>query len=90
MGRKKNISKYQQQQKLEQLKAEKKARTVKIVAIIAAIVVAVALIGVLIWAFSGSSSDGKVDTSDAVKVALEVKDYGTITLELYPNEATTV
>ena len=87
MGRKKNISKYQQQQKLEQLKAEKKARTIKIVAIIAAIVVAVALIGVLIWAFSGSSSDGKVDTSDAVKVALEVKDYGTITLELYPNEA---
>lgn len=87
MGRKKNISKYQQQQKIEQQKAEKKARTIKIVAILAAIVVAVALIGVLIWAFSGGSSDGKVDTSDAVKVALEVKDYGTITLELYPNEA---
>ena len=31
--------------------------------------------------------DGKVDTSEAVKVALEIKDYGTITLELYPNEA---
>lgn len=81
MSRKKNIGKYQQQQKLEQIKAEKKKRTLKIVGVLAAILVVAALVGVLIWC------DGKVDTSDAVKVALDVKDYGTITLELYPNEA---
>ena len=30
---------------------------------------------------------GSVDTSDAIKVTMEIKDYGKITLELYPNEA---
>ena len=88
MGRKKNIGKYQQQQKLEQLKAEKKKRNRMVIGILAAVLVLAVLVGVLIWALSGSNDDGDtVDTSDAIKVALEIKDYGKITLELYPNEA---
>ena len=58
MSRKKNIGKYQQQQKLEQIKAEKKKRTLKIVGVLAAILVVAVLVGVLIWC------DGKVDTKD--------------------------
>lgn len=81
MGRKKNIGKYQQQQKLEQQKVQKKKRNRMILGIVAAAVLVAILVGVLIWAFSG------VDTSDAIKVAIEIKDYGKITLELYPNEA---
>jgi len=87
MGRKKNIGKYQQQQKLEQLKAEKKKRNRMILGIVAAAVLVAVLVGVLIWVLSGDDGDGKVDTSDAIKVAMEIKDYGKITLELYPNEA---
>lgn len=88
MGRKKNIGKFQQQQKLEQLKAEKKKRNRMVIGILAAVLVLAVLVGVLIWALSGSNDDGDtVDTSDAIKVALEIKDYGKITLELYPNEA---
>ncbi len=85
MSRKKNISKYQQQQKLEQQKAEKKKRNLMILGIVAAVLLVAVLVGVLIWAFTGD--DDNVDTTDAVKVAMEIKDYGKITLELYPNEA---
>ena len=87
MSRKKNISKYQQQLKLEQLKAEKRKRNLKIVGILAAVLLVAVLVGVLIWSFSGDDGDGTVDTSDAIKVAMEVKNYGKIVLELYPNEA---
>lgn len=87
MSRKKNISKYQQQQKLEQQKAEKKKRNLMILGIVAVALLVAVLVGVLIWAFSGDDGDSSVDTSDAVKVAMEIKDYGKITLELYPNEA---
>jgi len=85
MSRKKNIGKYQQQQKLEQQKAQKKKRKLKIVGITAAVLIVAVLVGVLIWAFTRDDDD--VDTSDAIKVAMEIKDYGKVTLELYPNEA---
>ena len=85
MGRKKNIGKYYQQQKLEQRKAEKKKRNRLILTILAVTVLVAVLVGVLIWAFT--SDDDEVDTSDAIKVAMEIKDYGKVTLELYPNEA---
>ncbi len=87
MGRKKNIGKYQKQQKLEQLKAEKKKRNRMIFGVVAVVIVVAVLVGVLIWALSGDDGDDNVDTSDAIKVAMEIKDYGKITLELYPNEA---
>ena len=85
MSRRKNIGKYQQQQKLEQQKAQKKKRNCMILGIVAAVILVAVLVGVLIWAFSGDGDN--VDTSEAVKVAMEIKDYGKITLELYPNEA---
>ena len=97
MSRKKNISKFQKQQKLQQQKNQKKKRNRIILYAVATVLVLATLIGVLVGVLSGDDEnkapvptvygDGKVDTSDAVKVALEVKDYGKITLELYPNEA---
>ena len=95
MGRNKNISKYYQQQKLEQKKAEKKKRNRLILTILAVTVLVAGLIGVLVWSLSDEDGDvqekvygdGKIDTSEAIKVAMDVKDYGKITLELYPNEA---
>ena len=85
MGRSKNINKYYQQQKIEQQKAQKKKRNRLILTILAVTVLVAVLVGVLIWAFT--SDDDEVDTSDAIKVAMEIKDYGKVTLELYPNEA---
>lgn len=97
MSRKKNISKFQKQQKLQQQKNQKKKRNRIILYAVATVLVLATLISVLVGVLSGDDEnkapaptvygDGKVDTSDAVKVALEVKDYGKITLELYPNEA---
>ena len=95
MGRSKNISKYYQQQKLEQKKTAKKQRNRLILTILAVTVLVAGLIGILIWSLSDGDEDvqekvygdGKIDTTESVKVAMEVKNYGTITLELYPNEA---
>ena len=92
MGHKKNVSKYQQQQKMAQMKEAKKKRNRIILTTLAAVVLIATLITVLVVTLSGNS-DGKTstskpaDTSNPIKVAFEIKDYGKIVLDLYPNEA---
>ena len=77
MGNKKRISNYyKEQEKLRKKKQAEKNTTIALIAIIVALALAIAIIAISLLV-----------KPDPITVALEIKDYGTITLELYPDVA---
>ena len=100
MSRKKNVGAYYKKQEEARKKAAAKKRT-KLFIMISAIVLIVATLGSILTVTIVNRIEQKLKEEqlaieaerlkkaydDPVKVALEVKDYGTITLEVYPNLA---
>lgn len=92
MSRKKNIAKYQKEQAAKRKKQEKEKimKKVYLVLIVLLSIALAATIGYLIYREVNKPVDPSTippDLSDPITVALEIKDYGKITLELYPKVA---
>lgn len=96
MSRKKNIANYYQKQLEEKKKVEKQNRN-RLLLILAAVAVVAIILAVTIPALIKDEPTEPVKITqkpidpalleDTIEVAFEIKDYGKITLELYPDVA---